>query len=118
VLEGEPHHRGQSEGLSNGLQELRQQEVARRPIVCELARHETGPSHHREPERHRHSGIDKAKDGRHDRSDDELRKRDPQQDAAGFQRTVVLDRAEVLGNDVGRRKNDEAKEGYVKCKQR
>jgi hypothetical protein len=73
MLHGEPHHGGQSEALSHGLEKLRRQKVIRCPVLRELTGHETGTSDQSEPKRHGYAGIDKAKDRRHERRNKQLR---------------------------------------------
>src|SRR5579863_6864799 len=101
MLEEEPHQRGQADGLTHCLHELRWQEVGANPILRELARHEAAAADGCEAERQHEAWLHETQNCRGDRSYEELRQSNPDQNAADFYGTIVVHRDQELRDDIG-----------------
>ncbi len=103
--------RGQRKRLADRLQDLRRQEIAGRPVGGEIACHEAGdPDQHRAERQHR-TPVHLSQQGGQGKGDHELRQRDPQQHLSHLQLAEILDRLQVVRDDVAGGKNDEPEAG-------
>ena len=111
MFQCEPYERGQCQGLTDRLDELREQEVVAYAVLGESARHEAGEADERKTQRDQPPCVDEAKDSCDSRCKHELRQCNPQQHATDLNRAIILYGREVLGNDIGGGKNRKAQEG-------